>query len=141
MKKLIVIIIILISQLSFAQVSSDNIISNWLSPRKDSEIQIFKVNNKYYGKIVWGIGESTKDIKNPDSKLMDRDLIGLIILSNFEFDDDEWNNGTIYDPREGKTYSCVLTIKNKNELNIRGYVGVSLFGRTEVWTKSLKLKN
>lgn len=141
MKKLIVIIIILISQLSFAQVSSDNVIGNWLSPRKDSEIQIFKVNNKYYGKIVWGIGESTKDIKNPDSKLRDRDLIGLIILSNFEFDDDEWNNGTIYDPREGKTYSCVLTIKNKNELNIRGYVGVSLFGRTEVWTKSLKLRN
>lgn len=141
MKKLVVITIILISQLSLAQVSSDNIIGNWLSPKKDSEIQIFKINNKYYGKIVWGKGESTKDIKNPDSKLRSRDLIGLVILSNFEFDEDEWNNGTIYDPREGKTYSCVITMKNKNELNIRGYVGVSLFGRTEVWTKSLKLKN
>lgn len=140
MKKIIVITIILISQLSLAQVSSDNIIGNWLSPKKDSEIQIFKVNNKYYGKIVWGKGESTKDIKNPDVKLRSRDLIGLVILSNFEFDEDEWNNGTIYDPREGKTYSCVITMKNKNELNIRGYVGVSLFGRAEVWTKSTTIK-
>ncbi|MCX6218922.1 DUF2147 domain-containing protein [Spirosoma sp.] len=48
---------------------------------------------------------------------------------------DTWQNGTIYAPREGKMYSCKMTLKDSAHLNIRGYVGVSLFGQTEVWTK------
>jgi uncharacterized protein (DUF2147 family) len=135
MKNLILITLSFVLNISEAQVAADNIVGNWISPKKDSEIQIFKVNNKYFGKIIWGEGESTKDLKNPDIKMRNRDLIGLIILSNFHFEEDEWSGGTIYDPREGKTYSCVITMNNKTEINIRGYVGIAMFGRAEVWTK------
>jgi uncharacterized protein (DUF2147 family) len=136
MKLLITIVTIIMMKVPFAQKSAESIIGNWISPKKDSEIQIFKINNKYFGKIVWGEGESTKENENPDSKLRNRDMTGLIILSNFEFQDDELINGTLWDPREGKTYSGVITIISKNEINIRGYAGLSLFGRSEVWTKS-----
>ena len=63
-------------------------------------------------------------------------FIGLEILRNFKFDnDDEWEGGKIYDPESGKTYSCNMSLTG-NELKVRGYVGVSLLGRTETWTRT-----
>ncbi len=75
------------------------------------------------------------DMNNPDQALQTRPELGLELLKDFTFDgDDVYEDGTIYDPKSGKTYSCKMTI-NGNSLKIRGYVGISLFGRTEVWTR------
>jgi uncharacterized protein (DUF2147 family) len=61
----------------------------------------------------------------------------LVLLSNFKFDgNDKWKGGDIYDPESGKTYSSYLYLKGKNILKVRGYVGISLFGRTETWTRT-----
>ncbi|GAB2523018.1 DUF2147 domain-containing protein [Spirosoma aerophilum] len=121
---------------SYAQTNPSTILGQWLSPKKDSRIQIYKQGTAYFGKIMWGTGGPAKDEKNPDPALRSRDLIGVVILNDFTFDgNNTWQNGTIYDPRDGKTYSCKMNLKDPTHLNIRGYVGVSLFGRTEVWTK------
>jgi uncharacterized protein (DUF2147 family) len=61
--------------------------------------------------------------------------VGLVILRDFKFDEDEWEGGKIYDPESGKTYSCILSIQDKGTLKVRGYVGISLLGRTEIWKK------
>ncbi|WP_345267782.1 DUF2147 domain-containing protein [Nibrella viscosa] len=115
---------------------SDAILGEWLSPAKDSRILIYRQGNKYYGKITWGTGTSPKDEKNPNPALRSRDLIGLVILSDFERNGtDTWENGSIYDPREGKTYSCKMTLKDPKSLSIRGYVGIPLLGRSEIWTR------
>ncbi len=119
-----------------SQVTEAQILGEWMSPIKDSRVLIYKQQEKYYGKITWGSGSSTKDEKNPKTELRSRDLVGLVILNNFKFDgDDTWYDGSIYDPREGKTYSCKMTLKDASRLSIRGYVGISLFGRSEVWIK------
>jgi len=79
-----------------------------------------------------------RTVENPDEELQKRPIMGLELLSNFEFDgDDEWEDGDIYDPKSGKTYSCYMefTDKTKNELKVRGYIGVSLLGRTTYWTR------
>ncbi len=114
----------------------DAILGVWINPAKDAKFEIYKKDNKYFGKIIWGKDGDTKDSKNPDSKLRNRYLIGLTILNNFLFDGKKtWDDGTIYDPKDGKTYSCKLTLASANKLDVRGYVGISLFGRTETWTK------
>lgn len=114
----------------------DAILGIWTNPAKDAKFEIYNEDNVYFGKIIWGSREETRDVENPDPNLRDRDLIGLVILKDFVFDGEEsWEDGTIYDPNNGKTYSCVLTLKSANKLNVRGYVGISLFGRTEIWTK------
>jgi uncharacterized protein (DUF2147 family) len=61
------------------------------------------------------------------------------VLKNFVFDGkDEWEDGTIYDPKNGKTYSCYIRYAEyPNLLKIRGYIGVSLLGRTTYWTKTI----
>lgn len=121
---------------SHAQSKSDEIIGNWINEKKDTKFQIFKKDNKYYGKILWGTGSETKDVKNPDAKLRTREVIGLVILNNFVFDgEDTWEDGTIYDPREGKTYSCKITQQSKDQIKVRGFIGISMFGRTEIWTR------
>ena len=63
-------------------------------------------------------------------------LAGKEILKNFEFNGkDLWHNGTIYDPKNGKTYSCKISRDEKGNLNVRGFIGVSLLGRTAFWVK------
>ncbi len=132
----VTLMLLLVGPLAFAQAKGDAILGTWLSGKKDTRFEIFRQNGKYFGKILWGSGSATKDIKNPDSKLRGRDVVGLVILNDLVFDGDNvWDDGTIYDPREGKTYSCKVSLKSPDQLNMRGYVGISLFGRTDTWTR------
>ena len=120
---------------------ADNIIGVWLSEKKDGRIEIYKSGNKYFGKLIWGNAmfeadgvTSKKDVNNKDQKLKARNLKDLVILTDFVFDNDIWEKGKIYDPQVGKLYSCTMKLKD-NILKIRGYVGISLFGRTSEWTR------
>ena len=122
---------------SFANSGPDVIIGEWLSQEKDGKISIFKQGDKFYGKISWGKTPGRKDTNNPDAKLKNRDLIGLVILQDFKYTGSAWEDGKIYDPKSGKTYDCILKVKDNNKvLEIRGYVGVPMFGRTATWTRS-----
>jgi len=114
----------------------------WLTGSKKAKVQIFERNGKFYGKIVWlrepkdKEGKDKMDKNNPDPKLRIKPLIGLENLTDFEYDGElEWDDGYIYDPENGKTYSCKMWLENDNTLNVRGYIGISLLGRTEVWLR------
>jgi uncharacterized protein (DUF2147 family) len=128
------VVLILVCQNLYAQ--ANKIIGTWLTEDKKGKIQIYQQGNLYFGKIIGGDQPERLDTNNPDAKLQSRKLTGMIILSNFEYDGkDTWENGKIYDPDNGKTYSCLMKLKNANSLEIRGYVGLSIFGRTSVWTR------
>ena len=115
-----------------------------LTPGKEpAKIEIYKAGEKYYGKIVWlkypeENGKPRVDTNNPDKTKRSQQIIGLIILRGFKFDgSSEWEDGKIYDPENGKNYSCYLSLKDKNTLKVGGYVGISWPGRTEIWIKTL----
>jgi len=124
---------------------ADDILGTWLNQEATGKVTIYKENGKYYGKLVWLrnpidsiTGKPRTDKLNPDPKLQSNQLIGLVNLRNFTFDGkDEWAGGTIYDPKNGKTYSCKINFENTGKLKIRGYVGVSMLGRNTYWTKSV----
>jgi uncharacterized protein (DUF2147 family) len=126
-----------------AQVISegDKVLGVWLSEEKDGKVEIYKAGNKYMGKLIWsnkmyeadGV-TSKKDLKNAEEKLRNRNLKDLLLLTDFVFEDGAWTDGKIYDPKSGKTYSSTMKLQG-NTLNIRGYVGISLLGRTTVWTR------
>ncbi len=121
----------------FAQATDEsNVLGIWISAKREAKIEIYKQGDKLFGKIVWTKIDGIKDTKNPDATLKSQPLLGLVILSYFKKDgENEWDGGKIYDPENGKTYSCIMKFKNKN-LELRGYVGISLFGRTSVWTRN-----
>ncbi len=138
MKKILYLmaIAITITLSAQSQTNADAITGIWFTAPKDAKIEIYKESGHYFGKIVWGKETGRKDDKNPDASLRNRDLMGTVILRNFEFNGkDKWESGKIYDPNNGKTYSCNIKLKDKNTLEVRGYIGFSLLGRTEIWTR------
>jgi uncharacterized protein (DUF2147 family) len=75
------------------------------------------------------------DKQNPDASKRNRPLCGLTIGTGFRVvDPSHAADGMLYDPRSGKTYHGSAWLKD-NQLNLRGYIGISLLGRTEVWDR------
>ncbi len=146
MKKGIASFILISSLISFeahSQNKADDIIGMWLTGGKEpAKIQIYKSGGKFHGKIIWlknptENGKQRVDANNPDKANRSKPIIGLLMLTGFKFDgDDEWKGGDIYDPESGKTYSSYMYLKDRNTLKVRGYVGISLFGRTETWNRT-----
>jgi uncharacterized protein (DUF2147 family) len=129
----------------FAQAhKSDDIIGTWLNQEATGKVTLYKEQGKYFGKLVWlrepndkVTGKPRTDIENPDPKMKTNPLIGMVNMKDFTFDGkNEWSGGTIYDPKNGKTYKCYIQFDSPNKLKIRGYVGVSLLGRNTYWTKT-----
>jgi len=115
----------------------------WFNQEKTAKIEVYKAKDgTFYGKIIWlqepnRDGKPKTDIHNPDEKRRNDPELGLLILKRFKKDSDtKYTDGTIYDPRSGKTYSCTITVKDANTLSIRGYIGISLIGQTNVWTRT-----
>jgi uncharacterized protein (DUF2147 family) len=143
MKKLTLLFVTLlfVTGSLFAQSAASQILGAWLNAEKDGKIEIYKTGDKYFGKLIWGQhiyeadGKTSRtDNKNPDPALRSRKLLDLVILTNFTYDGNEWKGGKIYDPKSGKTYSCIMRLKGAT-LEIKGYIGISLLGRTTVWTR------
>ena len=82
-------------------------------------------------------GKPKLDTENPDEALRSRPILGMDLIAGFSrAGKRKWEDGTIYDPRDGKTYKCVMKLKRDGTLKVRGYVGVSLFGKTVEWTRA-----
>lgn len=138
MRQLILIFVIIsLVNNTFAQ---SQIIGEWLSEDKEGITTIYKNNGKYFGKITWlkkpndSKGIPFTDSENPDKSKRNQPLMGLLILKDFYYSNNEWKGGTIYDPESGTTYTCTMWLENSNTLKVRGYWG--LFYETQTWTKT-----
>ena len=137
MKKIIALILVFSSTFIIAQTQkADDLIGTYMTDKNEGMVEITKRDNKYFGKLLWTKTEGKLDTNNPDVKQQSQPLRGKEILKSFDFNgSDLWHNGTIYDPKNGKTYSCKITRDEKGNLSVRGYIGVSLLGRTTLWIK------
>jgi uncharacterized protein (DUF2147 family) len=109
---------------------------------QDGRFQIYEDNGKLSGKVVSidkpvaPNGEEAKDIHNPDPSKRDRPIQGLVFMQGFiPTGNGKWEHGTVYDPYTGSTYSATLELEGKDKLKVRGYVLVSLIGRTVEWVR------
>lgn len=152
MKKLLFIAIAafigtILSSFVYQDTQADRLIGVWEPSNGRARVKVEKIGAKYYGKIVWlkePIDPVTKqpktDKNNPDPNLQNIPLKGFRMLKDFVYDGkEEWNEGTIYDPLNGSTYSSTIKMTDINSLEIRGYIGVSALGRTDIW-KRLQVK-
>lgn len=121
---------------------ADALLGVWLTASGKAHVKITKSGNYFYGRIVWlkePLDENNKpkvDKNNPDANARNTPIMGIKLLSGFEYTGDKtWEEGTIYDPENGKTYQCKITQTNNNALNIRGFIGISMIGRTDIWTR------
>jgi uncharacterized protein (DUF2147 family) len=131
-------IVILLSLSAFGQ-SSENIIGKWTTiddenGKAKSIVEIFqKSDGKYYGKIDKLLAKPENDnCVNCKDDRKNKPLTGLEIIRNLSKDGKEFTGGTIMDPKTGKVYKCTIT-RDGDKLNVRGYIGFSLIGRTQTW--------
>jgi uncharacterized protein (DUF2147 family) len=130
-------------------VESDSMLGSWNNEEHDASIEIYRCGEKYCGRITWikeptyptndknrKDGQPRTDDNNPDPKLRNRPIIGLTIMKDFIYAGKNiWEGGTVYDPKNGKTYKGKMTLISHNQMKLRGFVIFSLFGRTTVWTR------
>ncbi|SNB47151.1 DUF2147 domain-containing protein [Geobacter sp. DSM 9736] len=133
--------------------SPDNILGVWLTAGGDSKVELFRCgdNDNICGRIVWlkepryrdnrigPIGTVKTDRRNPEQDLRNRSLLGLQVMNGLvQTGEKQWEHGSCYDPHSGKTYNCKMKLTAPDMLELRGYVGISLFGRTFQLTRSGK---
>ena len=139
------VLFILFSTLLFTAApaeSPDAIVGIWQNGTGKGHIQIYKHNNKFFGKIIWlkdakdKSGNPKMDMKNPDPAKRNKPLIGLVMLRDFEYEKGgEWSGGRLYNPSDGKEYKAYFRLKDTKTLLVRGYVGISVLGKTDEWTR------
>jgi uncharacterized protein (DUF2147 family) len=121
----------------------DSLVGVWKTGEGTAMVRIYKNGEKYQGKIVWlkepndpETGKPKQDKNHPDEVNRTRPILGMINIWGFSFKEkDLWEDGNIYDPKNGSTYSCTIKMINPNTLEVRGYIGVSIIGRTDTWTR------
>ncbi len=140
MKNILTAILLFLSASSFSQkLPADKIIGTWESIDGDVKLkfEFYKSDGKYFGKLLYASNmyeadgkTPKKDFKNPDKKLRDRSRYGITNITNLKYQDGEYTDGNLYNPEEGRNYSVKAKLKNENELDFRGYIGISLLGKT-----------
>jgi uncharacterized protein (DUF2147 family) len=136
MKKLLATLVLsLFSIMSFAQIEGKWKTIDDETKQAKSIVEIYKKGDQYYGKVsqllVKPANPNCVECKD-DRK--NKPILGMEIIRGLKKDGNEFTDGTITDPKTGKTYNCTIK-RNGDKLNVRGYMGVSILGRTQVWQK------
>lgn len=105
---------------------------------KKALINIYESNGRYFAKIVRSyISDQDATCENCKGDKKGQPIAGLVIIEDLEEDGDEYNGGTIMDPENGKTYKCYIELMDDDKLKVRGYLGISLLGRTQFWRRKV----
>ena len=138
--------VILFSCVLISSVQINEIEGIWITQddetgKKKSEVLLYKNEGKLYGKILDLLLEEDKGKLCVNCKGENKNLAieGMVIVEGLELNGKTWEEGTILDPKSGKTYSCYISFDNENTLKVRGFIGFSLLGRTQKWIRKNKI--
>lgn len=128
-----------------AQDNPDAIVGVWKTGEGNAMVRIYKNGSSYQGKIVWlkepndpETGKPKVDKNHPEESSRVRPILGLVNVWGFNYSEKNvWDQGKIYDPKNGNTYSCTIKMSNPNTIDVRGFIGVSLIGRSDTWTRQV----
>ncbi|OEJ98696.1 hypothetical protein A8C32_05725 [Flavivirga aquatica] len=125
--------------MSFSMFSQD-ILGKWKTidnetNKEKSIIEIYEKDGKVFGKIIEILNPKKKEAlcRKCEGDEKDKPVLGLVLIKNMEKDGDYYNNGTIFNPENGKKYNCRLKLEEKNVLQVRGYI--SFLYATQYWKR------
>jgi uncharacterized protein (DUF2147 family) len=140
LKKQLVMLILLITNFCFSQ----SVIGKWKTVddetgKEKSIVEIYEKDGKIYGRIIEILEPENRYKKCTLCQGSDKDkpIMGLIFIKGLTKDGDEYSGGKILDPKNGNLYKCYINLIGNDKLKVRGYIGVSLFGRTQYWYRVL----
>ena len=115
----------------------------WADDTGDSHIELYRCGEELCGRLVWlrqptdSNGKPRLDQNNPEEKRRTQPLKNLTVLQHLRHnpDTDRWESGEIYDPENGRTYSCYVSAAGKDRLEVKGYIGFSMIGKSHYWQR------
>ena len=115
----------------------------WADDTGDSRIELYRCGDELCGRLVWlrqatdANGKPRVDEHHPDAAQRTRPLLNLTVLEHLTYNasNDRWEDGKIYDPENGRTYSCYVSVAGKDRLEMKGYIGFSMMGRSHYWQR------
>ena len=113
---------------------ADQIIGDWISPKRDLIVRCYKINNLYYGKVVWFYKYSPPE-PNYANGLPEDQWVNTVVMNHFAYSDNMWNEGEIYDIKKGKTYDAYIQLTDNNTIMVTGYVFCRLFSETITFSR------
>lgn len=124
-----------------AVAAPDDALGVWRTSDQQAAVELYPCGPDLCGRLIWYVEKRTGpgaglDSHNPDAMQRNRRLCGLLILANFRRKGDGWTGGWLYDPESGDSYNGTITPDGPDQLNLRGYIGIPLLGRTEHWTRA-----
>lgn len=127
---------------AIAEWPSDPAHGYWLTENRKAIVEIAPCGDGACGRMVWveeprdDLGQPKRDQKNADLGKRERTICGLELVGGLRrTDDGSWENGWLYNPRDGETYSARIRALSPSELEVRGYLGVTVLGKSQVWTR------
>jgi uncharacterized protein (DUF2147 family) len=143
MKILTLIVFVLFTATASYSAVSGDVLGVWKTDGGDSQVELFRCGEKVCGKIVWlkvpqyidisdgPLGQTKVNLKSPDPAQKNRPIVGLQVIKELTPGGvKRWVGGTCYDPESGKSYKCTMQQTESGRLELRGYIGIALFGRT-----------
>jgi len=122
--------------------NAQSIIGKWktiddVSGKEKSVIEIYEEKGKYFGRIIDIIDQTKKQSKYEKCEGEDKNkpILGLVIIKGLKKQGKIYEGADILDPNNGKTYNCKIELIEKDKINVRGYIGISLFGRSQNWIR------
>jgi uncharacterized protein (DUF2147 family) len=146
---IIVLVEIVLVALAFGAEEQRGVFGVWLTEGRDSKLEIYPCGDKACAKVIWmkhptyvnskdgPIGTDKMDRQNPDPALRNRPILGLQVMEGLTLESEWWHKGSCYDPQSGKHYQCKMHLESPTELKLRGFIGVSLIGRSYTLTRDL----
>ncbi len=130
-----------------SQNNANSIVGQWVSTENNMAVEVYKAGNFYEAKVIWVDNSNDKstpmnakcDFRNPDENLRKRKIIGLVVMNGLIYnqENNDWENGKIYDPHSGKDWNAKANITKMGLLKVRGYWGFQLFGKDLMFRKIL----
>lgn len=120
-----------------ARVPGDEILGEWWTENNEGRIRITRDKEGFYrGTTTCCEKDGNIDVNNPKPELRKRSTLGIVLVWKLKFDDGEYVDGYVYNPRDGKTYRMEMKVIDGETLKIRGYMGISLLGQSQVWKRA-----
>ena len=111
--------------------SADKIIGVWQTSDQKAQITIDRKDSLYQGKL----SNATLSIDKTVNLKLPTGLLGIYILRDLKFNGNNRWDGMIFDPKNKKTYECYLKLEDDGTMKVRGYKGISLFGKSQYWNR------
>ena len=139
---LVAVISIAIASAAHADPAGDELLGEWWTENNEGRVSMARYKDgTYRGTTTCCEHKDSKDnpnidIHNPKPELRNRSTVGIVLIWNLKYEKGEYVDGHVYNPRDGKTYRMKMEVVDHETLKVRGYMGISLLGQTQVWKRA-----